>query len=241
MRASAIEFRFRVAIFVAIITLGFWSPWIELWNVGRRISLLEWSALELARLGLVSFAAATPIVIVLAAIVAAIAVVLRIWGTAYLGPAVVHNAQMRAGAVMADGPYRYVRNPLYLGLWCMIAAMSFIMPATGAVFTMVLATVFLLRLIRGEEAFLTAQLGEPYAAYLRAAPRLLPRFRTTLPPSGPGAALGQSRPRGAESDRRISRHRSSVLEIRHPSYDSRGARRLRSVSGSARLHARHQD
>src|SRR5580658_1108366 len=143
MRATAIEFRLRMAIMVAVIALGFWSPWIEGWDIGRRVSLLEFAALELSRLGLLAFTDATPVVIVVAALLAAIAVVLRVWGTAYLGPGIVNNAEMKAGVVMADGPYRHVRNPLYLGTWCMVAAMSFIMPATGALFVMVLLTVFL--------------------------------------------------------------------------------------------------
>lgn len=184
MRATAIEFRLRMAIMVAVIALGFWSPWIEAWNIGRRVSLLEFAALELSRLGLLAFTAATPVVIVIAALLAAMAVVLRVWGTAYLGPGIVNNAEMKAGAVMADGPYRRVRNPLYLGTWCMVAAMSFIMPTTGALFVTALLTVFLLRLILGEEAFLSGQLGEPYREYLRAVPRLIPRVRTSLPATG---------------------------------------------------------
>ncbi len=184
MRASAIEFRLRVVIMTIIIALGFWSPWIEAWGIGHRIALLEWLALELSRLGLFRFTVASPVVIVVAAMVAAKAVVLRIWGTAYLGPGTVNHAEMQAGAVMAAGPYRYVRNPLYLGSWCMFAAMAFIMPPTGALFAMVLLGVFLLRLILAEEAFLTARIGEPYHAYLRAVPRLFPRLRTTLPPTG---------------------------------------------------------
>jgi protein-S-isoprenylcysteine O-methyltransferase Ste14 len=91
---------------------------------------------------------------------------------------------MQAGIVMADGPYRYVRNPLYLGVWCMVAALAFIMPPSGALFTMVMLTVFLLRLILGEEAFLTARIGEPYLNYLHAVPRLIPRLRSNLPPTG---------------------------------------------------------
>jgi len=53
MGASAIEFRLRMVINAAIIILGFWSPWIEAWHIGRRMSLLEWLALELSRTGLV--------------------------------------------------------------------------------------------------------------------------------------------------------------------------------------------
>ena len=181
MGASVIEFRLRMPILVLIISLGFWSPWIEAWNVGSRVSMLEWLALELSRTGLAQFRAATPIVIVAATLIALIAVVLRVSGTAYLGTGIVNDVSMKAGKVMADGPYRYVRNPLYLGLWFMFLAMSFLMPSTGAAFVMVLSTVFLVRLIFGEEAFLTGQLGEPYRAYLRSVPRIFPLLRTSLP------------------------------------------------------------
>ena len=186
MKATNFEFRFRVAIIFAVIWLGFWAPWIEYLGIGsvRRISLIAWLALELSRIGLFSFAVATPAVIVLAALIAAIGAAIRIWGTAYLGAFTVNHGQMMAGAVMADGPYRYVRNPLYIGTWFMVAAMSFIMAPTGALFVLVVLTVFELRLIFAEEAYLTAQLGSPYRAYLSAVPRLFPRLRTTLPPSG---------------------------------------------------------
>lgn len=183
MRARAWEFRLRVVIMVALISIGFWSPWIQYLGLGRRISLLEWLALELSRTGLVHFTQSTALVIVLASLIAAIAAILRLWGTAYLGTEIVNGFEMKAGHVLADGPYRYVRNPLYLGTWGMIAAICFAMPASGALFTLVLLTVFLLRLILGEEAFLSARLGEPYRAYYRAVPRLIPRLRTTIPPS----------------------------------------------------------
>jgi hypothetical protein len=91
---------------------------------------------------------------------------------------------MQAGAVMADGPYRYMRNPLYLGGWFMMIAVSLLMPPSGALFTVVLLTIFYLRLILGEEAFLASQLGQPYEEYLRAVPRLIPRLRASLPPAG---------------------------------------------------------
>ena len=43
---------------------------------------------------------------------------------------------------MAAGPYRYVRNPLYLGGWFMMAAISFLMTPSGALFVMVLLQFF---------------------------------------------------------------------------------------------------
>jgi protein-S-isoprenylcysteine O-methyltransferase Ste14 len=184
MKASAIEFRLRMAINTIIIVLGFWSPWIESWGLGKRITLLEGLALELSRLGLLRFTVAAPVVTIVAAFIAAIGAILRVWGTAWLGPTTVNRGQMLAGAIMADGPYRYVRNPLYLGLWCMVAALAFLMPVSGALFAMTLLTVFLLRLTLGEEAFLIAKLGEPYQNYLHAVPRVIPRLRTTLRPTG---------------------------------------------------------
>ncbi len=184
MRASAIEFRLRMAINAAIIVLGFWAPWITARGsstvFAQRIPLLEWLALELGRTGLVRFTVAAPLVIVVSAAIAAIGAILRVWGTAYLGTGTVTSMDMKAGRVVVDGPYRSMRNPLYLGLWFMVAAMAFLMPATGAVIAMVLITVFLMRLILAEEAFLAAQIGEPYKVYLRAVPRILPRLQTNL-------------------------------------------------------------
>jgi protein-S-isoprenylcysteine O-methyltransferase Ste14 len=187
MRASAIEFRFRMLINAVIVTLGFWAPWIEPLGLGKRISLLEWLALQLSRLGVIPFTTATLVVIIAGAIIAAIAVILRVSGAAYLGPSTVINPEMQAGSVVANGPYRFVRNPLYLGLWLMVVALAFIMPPTGAVVAITLITFFLFRLILAEESFLSAKLGAPYQRYLQAAPRLLPRLRTSLP-------AGQSMP-----------------------------------------------
>lgn len=184
MGASRIEFRLRFAIYCVIFTLGFWAPWIGTRSLGRHHSLLEWLALELSRLGLLRFHTATVAVIVTASLAAAAAVVLRLWGSACLGAATVHHGQMQAASLMADGPFRYVRNPLYLGTWCMTIAMAFLMPPTGALFTVVLITIFQVRLILGEEAFLAARLGEPYGEYLRAVPRLVPRLRTGLQSTG---------------------------------------------------------
>jgi protein-S-isoprenylcysteine O-methyltransferase Ste14 len=180
MRASALEFRLRMMINTAIVLLGFWAPWQE--TMSRR-PLLEWLPLELSRLGWMSFTSAVPAIIILASVIAATGALLRVWGTAYLGPATVTSFSMKAGAVVADGPYRYMRNPLYLGLWCMAVALAFLMPPSGALFCILLITFFLIRLTLGEEAFLGTRLGEAYAAYLRAVPRFLPRLRSNLPAS----------------------------------------------------------
>jgi protein-S-isoprenylcysteine O-methyltransferase Ste14 len=184
MRLSAVLFRYRMVINMVIIVLGFWAPWIQYAGIGSRILLLEWLALQIARTGLLSFTVATPVLIVCGALVAAVGAVLRVWGAAWLGHGVVIDARMQAGALTADGPFRYVRNPLYLGVGCMFAALALIMPASGALLVLTAAPLFLFTLIRGEEAFLTRQFGEPYRVYMLYVPRLIPRLRTTVQPSG---------------------------------------------------------
>jgi protein-S-isoprenylcysteine O-methyltransferase Ste14 len=191
MKASAFEFRFRMWIMVVVIFLGFYAPWVEFLHIGTRTTAWLWLGFELGALGLNSTAgilAVTILMIVFAALAAAV----RIWGTAYLGTSVVNNAEMKAGQVMADGPYRYVRNPLYIGSWLMVAAISALMPASGAAFTMILMSIFLLRLILGEEAFLAPKLGEPYSTYKRAVPRVIPSVWPRVPASGQNANWGRA-------------------------------------------------
>lgn len=156
MRASAIEFRLRMLIQIVFVALGYWAPWIGALDLGRRFSTLAWLALQISRLGIASFSVATPAVIVLGSLVAAVGAVLRIWGAAYLGYGTVHHGSMQSSALMADGPYRYVRNPLYLGGWCMMIALTLTMPPSGALFTVVFTGLFYLRLTSAKKHFSAA-------------------------------------------------------------------------------------
>jgi hypothetical protein len=114
----------------------------------------------------------------------------------------VNSINMVAGGVIADGPYRFVRNPLYIGLWCMTAALAFLMPTSGAIFSLALITLFMVRLTLAEEAFLSSRIGEPYKAFLHAVPRFIPRLRGAPPAFGTkpqwlGACLAELIPIGA--------------------------------------------
>ena len=78
MQASAIEFRLRMLIMVAIVLLGFLATWIGFSDFGRRVPLLEWLPLVVSRTGLLRFAYAAPAVIVLGALIAAAGMILRV-------------------------------------------------------------------------------------------------------------------------------------------------------------------
>lgn len=181
MKASAIEFRLRMVIQIVIVFVAVWAPWSQPWDIKLRMSTLEWLALQIGRTGLAAFAIAVPAVIVVGTLLAAIGAWLRVWGAAYLGYEVVHHSEMQAGGVMAAGPYRYVRNPLYLGGWFMMASISLLITPAGALFMDLLIAIFYLRLIFGEEEYLSGKLGESYQQYLHAVPRIIPRIRTNLP------------------------------------------------------------
>ena len=170
-------------LMVAVIVIGYWSPWIQWLNLGARGTAWLWLSFELGNVG-VAPGAAIELVTAGIVLLTAVAAALRLWGTAYLGAATVHHAEMQAGRVMADGPYRHVRNPLYLGSFFSVAAMAALMPASGAAFALGTAVILILRLIFGEEGFLTAKLGAPYEAYRKAVPRLIPSLKPRASAAG---------------------------------------------------------
>ncbi len=178
---TAFVFRFRVVIFVTLYVLGFAAPW-EWPRPGGSLWLL--ASTWVARTGLLGLSAATLSVTLAALGCLLLGTILRLWGTAYLGSGVMGDARMHGDSLMASGPYRYVRNPLYLGTWFLALGVSIVMPPTGAAFIVIALSIFVLVLIRAEEGFLLQKQGQGYEDYRRRVPRLLPRMRTSVASSG---------------------------------------------------------
>jgi len=109
----------------------------------------------------------------------------RLWGSSYLTAAVVYNPDARASTLHVDGPYRFTRNPLYLGNIFIAAGIGLLgpLPVTLLVTLGNLLIVFLL--IRTEERFLIGVYGEPYRRYLCSVPTLVPTFMQSLPATRP--------------------------------------------------------
>ena len=195
MKATTFEFRFRVVLMVAILALGFWAPWIDWLHFGTRTTAWLWLGFEAGSLGLTATAGIQSVTVLMIAIAIAAAGI-RVWGTAYLGAWTVNNPEMKAdasaGTVMTEGPYRYVRNPLYIGSWLCMAAVSALMPASGALMAILMLSVLLFRLILSEEDFLFLNLGAPYLTYQRNVPRLFPKLRTRVTESGKRARWGSA-------------------------------------------------
>jgi protein-S-isoprenylcysteine O-methyltransferase Ste14 len=185
MKASNFEFRFRVLILAGLYCLGFTAPWLYS-RTGYRIGVpgsTAWLGLStyLARLHWLPLEQATLVVTGLAIFCAFAGAAVRVWGTAYLGSSIVQSGAMHAGQVMAAGPYRHVRNPLYIGSLLFALSVAILMPPSGALVFVVLTAIFYFRLILGEEAFLTNQLGPAYLDYCKRVPRLVPSLRPRIP------------------------------------------------------------
>ena len=93
---------------------------------------------------------------------------------------------------MADGPYRYVRNPLYLG--SVLFAVGFAMAASRLGFVVIVGglTLFYFRLIAREESLLSETQGEPYRRFLEAVPRLMPSLSPRVAAGGLVPRWGQA-------------------------------------------------
>jgi protein-S-isoprenylcysteine O-methyltransferase Ste14 len=190
MSAAALAFRFRVFLFVLLYVLGFLPPWD--FSSGSHSTLWLGASTLLARSGWISLASAT-LAVTLAALVCLVAGAgFRVWGTAYLGSGVMRDSALHGEGLVAAGPYRYLRNPLYLGSWLLALGASILMPVDGALFFLPAFSIFVLLLIRTEERFLSAKLGNGYQQYRRIVPRFLPRFAAGAAPTTARPHWGQA-------------------------------------------------
>jgi protein-S-isoprenylcysteine O-methyltransferase Ste14 len=188
MKASKFEYRFRLILHVVIFVVGFTAPWLYLPNVttSRAIDEPAWLGLStlLYRQGWLTYSAAVIALLVIALLFTALGAWFRTWGTAYIGPGIVSSSTMHGEALLADGPYRRTRNPLYLGTLLHTLGISLLMPPSGALFAIVLVWIFEIRLVMREEPFLAKRFGQPYLDYLAAVPRFLPTLRPQIPSAG---------------------------------------------------------
>jgi protein-S-isoprenylcysteine O-methyltransferase Ste14 len=86
--------------------------------------------------------------------------------------------------LITDGPFRRIRHPIY-ALSMLLVLCSVVILPTLPMLAVALVNITLLNLkARNEERHLAASLGEPYARYVAATGRFLPRLRR---PGGSGA------------------------------------------------------
>jgi protein-S-isoprenylcysteine O-methyltransferase Ste14 len=117
------------------------------------------------------------------ALMMSLAAGVRTWAAAYLRSEVVHDPNLHSESLVADGPYRYVRNPLYLGTFLFSLGLGLLASRLGFLILVIGAAVRLLRLIRREETELEKQQGECFREYCRRVPKWWPSLRPRVPAS----------------------------------------------------------
>ena len=183
MQASRFEYKYRFLIHGVIYLLAFQVPWNNSLNLTDESTWLILANM-LWRHHLLSFMVAANVILVVAMVFMGLAAWLRTWGSAYVGASVVHSDSMHGDALLADGPYRRTRNPLYLGTLLHTIGLAILMTPSGAIFAITLIWILQIRLALAEEPFLTARFGQPYLAYKAAVPRFLPSLRALVPAAG---------------------------------------------------------
>lgn len=183
MRATEFEFRFRFWLICLAYLVGLGCYRFDHLNAAE--ALARWM-FRRSDPHLHSLAArhALQALFALSATLVAAAAWMRTWGSAYLRMEVVHDTVVHTERLVADGPYRHLRNPLYLGNLFMAAGFALMASRTGGLVLILGNSLIVLRLIGREEAALAHSQGDAYRAFLAAVPRLWPSLRPRLPASG---------------------------------------------------------
>lgn len=184
MRATEFEFRYRFYVIGVIFWLAFSLYAVHPVNAAE--ALCRW-----LHHGACTNAQVRPIFLA-AMLVIFLGGWIRTWAAAYLRSAVVHDANLHSDRLVADGPYRHLRNPLYLGTILLAVGMAAMASAWGALVLIGLVTIFSLRLIGREEWELELSHAANYRAFRAAVPRLWPAWRARVPAAGKRPRWGQA-------------------------------------------------
>lgn len=189
MRATKFEFEQRFWIIGAIFGLGFGFYNLDhtnfaIWLVHLFAPAANINGERGTNLARLVFGAGALLVFVSA--------IIRTWATAYLRTEIVHDMAQHSEGLVADGPYRYVRNPLYLANLPMAAGIAVLASRAGFVFIVAANWVFVYRLIFREEDGLLRTQGESYRAYLDKVPRFWPALAPRVPSGGGQPRWGQA-------------------------------------------------
>jgi protein-S-isoprenylcysteine O-methyltransferase Ste14 len=181
-QATEFEFRSRFWIIAGIFTLGFLLYNLDAVNLSVALSRVVLGGHP--NEDRAAFRHWISAFFGLGTLMVTIGALIRSWAESYLHSSIVHDAALHGEHLVADGPYRRVRNPLYLGNLFLAIGLGFLASRSGFLVISIGMAVFLCRLILREETTLLESQGESYQRYLAAVPRLLPALSPRIPAGG---------------------------------------------------------
>lgn len=189
MRATKVEFEKRFWIISGFYFTAFFLSLVD--HIPFIVALRHLVAPSIAR-GTPEAEMFARIVIVIGALLVFVAAAIRTWGAAYLRTDVVHDTAQHSEELVADGPFRYTRNPLYLANLPMAIGIGVLASRFGFFFLILANWIFVYRLIFREEEALRQNQGESYRTYFQSVPRFWPSFRPRVPSGGRSPQWGQA-------------------------------------------------
>lgn len=186
MKATEFEFKYRGLLIGLIFWAGYAAYAVD------HLSLIEVIARWASEGDPAESLLAAKLLVALAMLLVAFGAAVRTWGAAYLKSSVVHDAKLHSEALVADGPYRHVRHPLYFASIVALVGFALLASRSGFLIIIVPMTLLYVRLVGREEAELEREHGERYREYVRRVPRLWPSIAARLPATGARPQWGQA-------------------------------------------------
>ncbi|MFZ0412787.1 MAG: isoprenylcysteine carboxylmethyltransferase family protein [Candidatus Acidiferrales bacterium] len=178
MKATQFEFRHRFWVIGFVFWVGFGLYAVDPLNV------VQWVAERAAPGNNAKQMLIVHGLFCVGALLIFMAASLRTWAAAYLRSNVVQDPSLHAEKIVADGPYRHLRNPLYLGSILLALGMGLLASRVGFLVIVVGSAIVFLRLAGLEESTLDREHGEPYREFCKKVPRLWPALAPRLPAGG---------------------------------------------------------
>ena len=178
MQATSWEFKNRALVFGLIFALGFSVYSFD--HANATGAFADWLGPKLG----ISAELLARLLLGCAALMLALAALIRTWASSFLQTDVVYAAEVKSASLVADGPYRRVRNPLYFANQLLAIGMGAMMSRAGFVVMIAAMLIFCYRLIFREESELRTSQGEQYERFARAVPRLWPSIVPRIASAG---------------------------------------------------------
>lgn len=178
------------ALLAVLLVASIAAPWLRTWPLPDR-SGVAWRARRIAShasgVGIAAISVATLVLAVaerdtlvlavpgsrvLGAGVAVLGAAFGLWGYLALG---VRRSHGEPGSLERDGPYRYSRNPQYVGAAALLLGLATAFASGPALLAAAACSSWFLLAPLAEESWLREQLGHRFSAYHASAPRYLGR------------------------------------------------------------------
>jgi len=186
MKVASFAFRYRAALISCTYSLGFSVYSFD--HVNAVQAAVGWLLGPNSPHGML----ATRLLLGMGALLVAFGAFVRTWGAAYLSASVVHDAKSHSSTLVADGPYRHVRHPLYFASIISAFGTALLASRLGFFIMVVGLTTLYVQLAGWEEAQMQEQQGEGYREYCKRVPRLWPSITARVPATGATPHWGQA-------------------------------------------------